>query len=116
MTPLADIRTIRETLAAATQGPWAPGVCRNDDEDAARDVYISMFDEGNRDHFFNVYPVPQDDRRLAIAITGNGPTSEANAILIAIAPTWLAELCDEVDALRGELARRNGMPESGRKA
>jgi hypothetical protein len=101
-----DTKHLRALLEAATPGPFEPGVCFDDDKDKARDVYLAMFDAGTRDHFFNVYPVPQDERMLAIAVTGNGPFSDANARLIAALLTAAPGMIEELERLRTEAEER----------
>ena len=59
---------------------------------------------------------PITEKALYAAITGNGPTSEANARFFAGARVALLEAIDEIERLQYVIARRNGMPASGRKA
>jgi len=111
------IRMLRDLLAAGTPGPWFSGVFRGDSEESPRDAYLKMFDAGDPTIMFSVGSEHESMQGsgLASAVTGNGPTSEANAILIAAAITNLPHLLNELEDLEREndrlrtIVRVNGL-------
>lgn len=62
-------------------------------------------------------PDPKSDETLFVGVTGNGPTSEANARFLAHARDIVIALGEEVLELRGKLAeieRTSPLPSGGR--
>lgn len=92
----------RELLAKATLGPWR--VERNTKRLEISPIrpdgqWVSMIAQVYKSGRCNgsSYRMP----------------AEANAELIARAPELLRQLCDEVERLRGEVAKRTGYPWTG---
>lgn len=103
LTPEARAR-LRSLEAKATPGPWYRGHNPDHCEPVAyfREAYA--YGPPGRVHLvcvpFNDKPL--NDEALFTAITGNGPTSEANAALIAEARNLLPALLDALDAAERE--------------
>jgi hypothetical protein len=97
----------REVIEAATEGPWywftTGDKARTEVVDYLRRAY-----EANSEATVHGCCVPNGDHPLTeealfTAVTGNGPTSEANAKFIVCARTrWPAAL-DEIERLRKEI-------------
>lgn len=98
---IEDVRRIAEASSAGPLGHGqvsaevAHGLAAKTDTDAT-DLWTTY--------------VKATDGELVTAITGNGPTSEANAMFYSVARAWVLELCDQVERLEAELAelRRAG--------
>jgi hypothetical protein len=103
-------------LDAATPGIWEHGVAPGDKVD-----YLVGAVTGVDPDLHVVYQQVEPDRHIVMAITGDGPTSNANAALIAAAPDLAATVVElherlgsqteqssalqsEVDELRSRLA------------
>lgn len=98
---LAWVReTLRGLLRNATPGPWRHGHSPEgrDGLDYMAEAYRCA--PPGRVHLVCVPSGDKsiDDEALFTAITGNGPRSAANALLIATACTWLPALLDALDA------------------
>ena len=85
--PPLDLEAVEQALAAATPGPWFPFGC------------------GDETKMIPV--VTRDTRPLAYAGVKDRP-NEANAVLIACAPTWLQQMRDEIVRLRYMLVEARG--------
>lgn len=97
-----QLTEIEARLRAATPGPWT--WTRTTGRQASREFLLGQF-EGSDGPDLNGTGVGApgktvEESCLSTAITGNGPTSEANAIFIANAPTDIAALIAEVAELR----------------
>ena len=87
---------IRKALAEATPGPW-----------------------NSTDHGWTVWAQRKPHAEPRFVAAASSPTSHgqhargmADAHLIANAPTWLAQLCDQVDALTTKLAAAEAVIEA----
>lgn len=100
---------IEERLKEATPGPWNDQECLfpgkpESEFDAGKEgmkqYMASNIDKGN-DRWFVVHPANQNVREehVITCTTGNGPTSEANARLIARTPSDLRYLLDRIAEL-----------------
>ena len=103
----------RELLDKATPGPWEAATC-HESEQETRSEYVrsALLKPDAPAH--GLWMAWKPDSRLGVhltAVTGDGPHGEADAELIAAAPTLLAELADEVDRLRAALNLRDTTPE-----
>lgn len=80
--------------AEATPGPWTPGHNPDDREPMSYIAEAYQYGPPGRVHLVCVPAGDADinDEALFTAITGNGPTSEANAALIAAARSHLPKL------------------------
>ena len=92
----------RELLDKATPGPWEAATC-HESEQETRSEYVrsALLKPDAPAH--GLWMAWKPDSRLGVhltAVTGDGPHGEADAELIAAAPTLLAELADEVERLR----------------
>ena len=97
------VLVLREALDKATEGPWESAYAPRDDDPRKKatfhadlltnDVEQPLWIVWTRDGSTDVdYVVP--------AVTGDGPTSRANAEFVAAARNLLPVLLDEVEALR----------------
>lgn len=93
------IAKLRELEARATPGEWFAGCYTGTADESARDVHTACFDAGDPSHLFSV-GVEGDEDGASPAVTGNGPKSEANALLIAAMRNDLPTLLDEIERLR----------------
>lgn len=84
----ADLVAIRKALAQATQGPWR--ACGNERGGCPCGLVKSLPADDTVASCFDHTP----DGRFGLE------KQKANARLIANAPTWLEQLCDEVERLR----------------
>jgi len=103
----ATIARLRELLAKATPGPWFIGHNPDGRDPMAYIGEAYSYGPPGRVHLVCV-PIPGkslDDEALFTAVTGNGPTSEANAALVADAVTALPAILDALDAATTVLAR-----------
>lgn len=100
MTMPADPRTIAEEALrlakGATPGPYIWARTKQDTRQGCIDWYAENYDHGVEGPIHAVV-VPDGDAPIeelckTVAITGNGPTSEANALLLTHAGTHYAEL------------------------
>ena len=92
----------RELLDKATPGPWEAATC-HESEQETRSEYVrnALLKPDAPAH--GLWMAWKPDSPLGVhltAVTGDGPHGEADAELIAAAPTLLAELADEVERLR----------------
>lgn len=98
----ALIAEVRRLDAEATKGPWYPG--HNPESREPLDYIAEAYSYGppGKVHLTCVPfgDKPIDDEALFTAITGNGPTSEQNAALIAHYRTAAPLLADECEKLR----------------
>lgn len=105
MTP-ADLTAISERLRDATPGPWTR--TKTPGREKSLNFLLSQFEASDGDdlHGAGVGAPGKtvEEECLSTAITGNGPTSEANAEFIAHAPADIAALLAEVERLRQSLA------------
>lgn len=94
---------IRARLAAATPGPW--GVCFDDTQPTVEALAAELgksLAHGGLKLWGVVVPSPGEATEWKYpAITGNGPTSEANARFIAAAPGDVAYLVSLVERFAG---------------
>lgn len=100
------IKRIEEMLAAASPGPYDHDIQENPTGDATARVMGEWFAEQMRSseavsgsmalHYMTIPHGELPGRTLIVAITGNGPTSAANADLFAAAPA-LARLVLELE-------------------
>lgn len=108
-----EIAEIEARAAAATPGPWRRTV--KGDRREAREWLIGQFDasEGDKIHGAGVAAAGKtiEEECLSTAITGNGPTSEANAIFIASARTDVPRLCAALRERDAEIARLRAIVE-----
>ena len=102
MTPADEARAL---LEAATPGEWFVGY--NPDGSDPVEYFRECYDRGEPGRIWLVcvpyQDKPPNEEALCTSITGNGPTSEANARLIAAAPRLLRELLEERERLREAL-------------
>ncbi len=99
MTIAERIAEIKARAEAATPGPWTrtfkPG------RDESRAWLLGQFDASDGDgvHGAGVGAPGKtvEDECLSTAVTGNGPTSEANAVFIVAARTDVPFLCDQLE-------------------
>ena len=103
------IRRAREIIAAASKPPYTVGSIAGETNDAVLRVVAEMLAQGEGRCFTVVIPDGEHDiekKSLSVAITGNGPTSEANAkyIFHSHDPVggWAACL-DEIERLQRKL-------------
>ena len=109
-TALTSVARARELLDKATPGPWEAVTC-HESEQKTRSEYVrgALLKPDAPAH--GLWMTWSPDSRLGVhltAVTGDGPHGEADAELIAAAPTLLAELADEVESersLRTQMAR-----------
>lgn len=103
----ALIAEVRRLDAEATKGPWYPG--HNPESREPLDYIAECYSYGppGKVHLTCVPfgDKPIDDEALFTAITGNGPTSERNAALIAHYRTAAPLLADECERLQAEVTR-----------
>jgi len=97
------LRELRRVAEAATPGPWRAGGRKFKTVAEIVAVLEDMVRSGGLELYFVVL---EEDRSTAVAVTGNGPTSDANARYIAAfdPPTVLAML----DALDEQERRSSG--------
>jgi hypothetical protein len=92
-----------ETTQAHTQGPWTWGRLVDVDTgeplrgDSVKRYISGCIDRGDPDDFFFLVLCEKPDGPADVCHTGNGPTSRANARLIAAAP-------DLLEAVRAQIA------------
>lgn len=100
-----QLAAIEARLRAATPGPWT--WTKTTGRQASREFLLGQFEgsDGPDLHGTGVGAPGKtvEESCLSTAITGNGPTSEANAIFIANAPTDIAALIAEIARLREAL-------------
>ena len=109
MTEILDLGPIEERLAKATPGPLSVAII-NPELDGGK--WFERFRRDGPDTHTWVVWAPEHpdtvigsdsqrpDHAIVSAITGNGPTSEANAGLYASTPTDLAACIAEIKRLR----------------
>jgi hypothetical protein len=97
-----QLREWQAVTDAATAGPWTPGHNPPDREPIAYIAEAYSYGPPGTMHLVCVpfEDKPMDEEALFTAITGNGPTSEANARFIALARTAMPLLLAEVARLR----------------
>jgi len=107
------IKRAREIIAAASKPPYVVGTLRGDEHAAHVAIFTEMLALApDRLKCWTVVipdgEKPIEEFSLSVAITGNGPTSEANALYIKHSHDpvggWAACL-DEIDRLRAENLR-----------
>lgn len=115
------IRQAREIIAAASKPPYTLGSIAGDTNAEVKERLGAMVDAGEGEFYALVIPDGDADiekESLAVAITGNGPTSKANALYILHSHDpvagWAACL-DEIERLQRKLLRLT-VPGSGRHA
>jgi hypothetical protein len=93
------LERIRAELAAATPGPWYPHVESHTDITDERWIQVEVRAENG---------VPGNGNLNTVATLGDDEVSEADATLIAHAPTYLAALLDIAEAAqeRSDLSSR----------
>lgn len=100
--PMSDgVTRARELLAKATPGPWEAATC-HESEQETRSEYVRNALLKPEAPAHGLWMVWKPDSPLGVhltAVTGDGPHGEADADLIAAAPTLLAELVAEVERL-----------------
>lgn len=118
----STIARAREIIAAASKPPYTLGTIAGETIDEHIAVLREMLAAGDGPPVTLVIPDGDKDiekSSLAVAITGNGPTSRANALYILHSHDpvggWAACL-DEIERLQRQIARMRGMPDSGRHA
>lgn len=99
----ADLDALEQLLADATPAPWnfAPGP--HPDRTETKAEYLVGMLRGDQDKVWVAYAAdPEGDAEdyLVPAITGDGPTSAANAALIANARNLLPALLADLRAAR----------------
>lgn len=113
---LSELRRVAE---AATPGPYQGGYVRQDDSDEpmTNEQFIDWQKDavrlGTRDRIFIVTaprnPAIHDSPPkeswehdcVTVSVTGNGPTSEANAVFFSqVTPSNIISLCDEIERLQ----------------
>lgn len=98
----------RALLAAASPRPWTFGRTTQDDAESVVEVFSHAYSAGEIGPIYVVaVPIdnetPVEEECKYTAITGNGPTSAANARLISQAPDLLEEALSEIRHLRSQL-------------
>jgi hypothetical protein len=106
---MTDTDKLRALASAATPGPWHRGH-QPDGRDAV-EYFTEIYSYGTPGRvWLACVPVEGkdiNDEAKFTAITGNGPTSEANASFIAAAsPSVVLGLLDRIEELEGRLAIR----------
>lgn len=96
-TPLGLIATLRDLQSFATQEEWFVAKAKYDDVgELAKDADEMTCKGGNTLHY--LYGVFGDGNRFT-AVTGNGPTSEANAMYICALVKSAPQLFDLIERL-----------------
>lgn len=93
--PPEQLATWRALADAATAGPWPLHDYHAPLEEMV-ETFREMLEQGSGPVFWTAKP----ETDLATAITGNGPTSAANAAFIAAARTAVPALLDECERLQ----------------
>lgn len=106
MTDAADlIAEVDALLAAATPGPWHAAIPPEDAgtrSDYVRETFTDPDGPASGCHTVWIPSTRRDGKIVIVGYTGDGPTSERNAALIARAPGLLAELRDALqDSVQG---------------
>lgn len=108
----AERERLRALCEAATPGPWHFG--RSPDNADAVDYFARGYAAGPPTPVFLVcVPIgdkPMNDEARFTAITGNGPTSEANALFVSSARNALPSLLDALDAAEARAERAEAFP------
>lgn len=97
-----DLARLRALCEAATPAPWVPAQFPESAGPAARHYFEELLSYGSGEVFGAVVPidgVPLSESALWTVITGNGPTSEANAALAIAARAALPDLLDAAERL-----------------
>jgi hypothetical protein len=101
----ADLDALDELIAAATPSPWNFAPAPNPDaEDQSKAGYVTGLLTDSDDRLWTTFAAdPEGDPEdyVVPALTGDGPTSEANAAFIANARNLLPLLLAEVREVRG---------------
>jgi hypothetical protein len=100
-----DLAAIKARADAATEGPWEFGTAPHPDSNETKAEYVANASCGDGPLWVAWAPNLTDDgyAYLVTGITGDGPTSEANATFIAHAREDVPKLVAEVKQLRAEL-------------
>ena len=102
MTP-ADRRALLAAHAAATPGPWAPQMETYPGYVALWHSLEAPVSRGSLDwHWIESAPA---EMKLFPVVTGDGPTSKANAAFIAMAHAQVPKLCRALDEAEAEVER-----------
>lgn len=99
---------IRARLAAASPAPWHFATAPHDPEKETKEEYVTgalnkWIPDAVLWTCWAADPDGGPDDYIIPALTGDGPTSYANAVFIANAPTDIAHLLTRVDELQSEV-------------
>ncbi len=97
-----DLEKLRQLAQAATKGPWRWTLTKQSVRDEVLEYFAAHYDKCQEGPLHGVgIPAPGraiEEECLAVSITGNGPTSEANAQYIAaLDPQIVLGLIDEIE-------------------
>lgn len=101
------VKRDRELLVGVTEGPWYRGHNPLDQDPLEYLARAYSYGPPGLVHLVCVpfEDKPIDEEALFTAVTGNGPSSEANATFIAASRTLAPELLEALEAAEAERAR-----------
>jgi hypothetical protein len=116
-----ELDALAELEQEATPGPWEFGRPAVATEAEAVACFLHAYRGGPEGSFWvnwvvDSTPVRPEDNSLYVAVTGNGPTSEANARFNSAARNALPRLIAQVRELQRELLREDGRRVDAEKA